>query len=295
MTDVVFAGGFRVGKVQAGANYYYHLDRLGSVRLVTQTPNLETFTAKYLPYGNLYATTGAENFQYTGKHLDVSTGLYYYGYRYLDSQSGRFMTVDPHSPVYVNPQTLNQYIYALDNPNRYSDPTGAVANEIPTHAELEQWIEDDKEYAYNKWGAGKERYLNLLKKLGWYDLWAYTNNPTTTFFQAATTSATTTQWITTTATTQITTITTTQQMTTMMPQPLPGQSIQPTTSVTSIQSTYGSTTTLSPQTLACIQATTQPITEELAFGGLAVAVDPLNAIGWIHLIGGLYDLFFPCH
>lgn len=56
-----------------------------------------------------------------------------------------------------NPQTLNQYIYALDNPNRYSDPTGAVANEIPTHAELEQWIEDDKEYAYNKWGAGKER------------------------------------------------------------------------------------------------------------------------------------------
>ncbi len=35
VTDVVFAGGFRVGKVQGGVSYYYHLDRLGSVRLVT--------------------------------------------------------------------------------------------------------------------------------------------------------------------------------------------------------------------------------------------------------------------
>lgn len=130
-TDLVFAGGFRVGKVQAGVNYYYHLDLLGSVRLVTQTPNLQTFTAKYLPYGNLYATSGAENFQYTGKQLDVSTGLCYYGYRYLDSQFGRFMTVNPAQPNYMNPQTLNQYIYALDNPNRYTDPTGADASTDP--------------------------------------------------------------------------------------------------------------------------------------------------------------------
>jgi RHS repeat-associated protein len=103
-TDVVFSGGLRVGKVQGGSTaYYYHLDRQGSVRLVTQNPNQQTFTAKYLPYGQPYATSGTENFQYTGKQLDVPTGLYYYGYRYLDSQSGRFMTQDVLPPNYMNP------------------------------------------------------------------------------------------------------------------------------------------------------------------------------------------------
>ncbi len=59
-TDVIFAGGFRVGKIQGGVSYYYHLDRLGSVQLVTQTANLQTFTSKYLPYGPAYATSGAD-------------------------------------------------------------------------------------------------------------------------------------------------------------------------------------------------------------------------------------------
>jgi len=166
--------------------------------------------------------------------LDVSTGLYYYGYRYLDGQSGRLMTVDPQSPVYVNPQTLNQYIYALDNPNRYSDPTGAVAKETITRAELKQQEEDEKEDAIDR-----QRCEKLLKKLNLYDLWAYTNNPTTTFFRAATTSATTTQWITTTPTTQITTITTTQQTTAST-----WGLTTTVSSVTTTTSTTGSTTQL---------------------------------------------------
>jgi hypothetical protein len=76
VSDVVFAG-VRVGRVQAGVNYYYHLDSLGSVRLVTQSgSSIQPFTAKYLPYGASYGTSGTESFQYTGKQWDVSTGLY---------------------------------------------------------------------------------------------------------------------------------------------------------------------------------------------------------------------------
>jgi RHS repeat-associated protein len=100
------------------------LDLLGSVRLVTQTQNLQSFTAKYLPYGNLYATTGAENFQYTGKELDLPTGLSYYGYRYYDGQIGRFVTRDISPSRLVNPQTLNRYSYVLDNPTTFQDPNG---------------------------------------------------------------------------------------------------------------------------------------------------------------------------
>jgi YD repeat-containing protein len=36
VTDIISAGGLRVAKVQGAATSYYHLDRLGSVRLVTQ-------------------------------------------------------------------------------------------------------------------------------------------------------------------------------------------------------------------------------------------------------------------
>ncbi len=127
VTDIIFVGSFRVGKIQGGVNYYYHLDRLGSVRFVTQTANLQTFTAKYLPYGAPYATSGSENFQYTGKQLDVPTGLYYYGYRYLDSQSGRFITPDIQQPNTLNPQTLNRYTYANNNPISFLDPNGLQA------------------------------------------------------------------------------------------------------------------------------------------------------------------------
>ncbi len=65
-TDIASARGFRVGRIQSGVNYYYHLDRLGSIRLVTQSANVQTFVAKLLPFGTPYATSGTESFQYTG-------------------------------------------------------------------------------------------------------------------------------------------------------------------------------------------------------------------------------------
>jgi RHS repeat-associated protein len=126
-TDEVFAAGLRVAKVQGAATSYYHLDRLGSVRLVTQTSSVLLFQTKYQPYGSLSATSGTEMFQFTGKQLDAATGLYYYGYRYYDSQSGRLITQDPKEANYQNPQSLNRYIYCLDNPNTYVDSNGGGA------------------------------------------------------------------------------------------------------------------------------------------------------------------------
>jgi RHS repeat-associated protein len=123
-TDIVFAGRLRIGRIQGGVNYYYHLDRLGSVRLVTQNANVQSFSAKYLPYGATYATSGSESFQFTGKQLDVSSGLSYFGYRYYDSQMGRFATQDLASERLVAPQTLNRYSYALNSPLAKRDSDG---------------------------------------------------------------------------------------------------------------------------------------------------------------------------
>jgi RHS repeat-associated protein len=137
-TDFIFAASLRVGKVQGAATSYYHLDRLGSVRLVTQAANVVAFQTEYQPYGALSATTGSETFQFTGKQLDSTTGLYYFGNRYYDSQSGRFVSEDPAPANSNEPQSLNRYVYALDNPLVNIDPTGLYDPGYETQAEAEK-------------------------------------------------------------------------------------------------------------------------------------------------------------
>ena len=55
--------------------------------------------------------------------------MYYEGARYYDPTTGRFTIQDSITGVQQDPMTLNRYIYARDNPERYVDPTGhSMAN-----------------------------------------------------------------------------------------------------------------------------------------------------------------------
>ncbi|MHB8702452.1 MAG: RHS repeat-associated core domain-containing protein [Nitrososphaerales archaeon] len=67
---------------------------------------------------------GYESFMYTGKQFDPSTGLYYYGARFYDDVLGRFITEDTNTGSREDPQSLNRYIYARDNPMSLVDPSG---------------------------------------------------------------------------------------------------------------------------------------------------------------------------
>ena len=60
---------------------------------------------------------------FTGQRLD-ETGLYYYNARYYDPTIGRFISADTFAQNFTNPQNLNRYSYVLNNPLRYTDPTG---------------------------------------------------------------------------------------------------------------------------------------------------------------------------
>ena len=51
----------------------------------------------------------------------------YYGARYYDPVPGRFIQPDTLLPDMYNPQALNRYSYALNNPYKYTDPTGHEA------------------------------------------------------------------------------------------------------------------------------------------------------------------------
>ncbi len=91
---------------------------------------------RYYPYGaSRYASGSTPTaYKFTGQRPDEATGLYFYNARYYDPALGRFTQPDTIVPAVGNPQALNRYAYALNNPLRYTDPTGRF-----TEDELLRW------------------------------------------------------------------------------------------------------------------------------------------------------------
>jgi RHS repeat-associated protein len=109
---------------------YYHSDHLGSSNVITDAKGNQVEFSEYTPYGGfsrrIIPNNGAERttHYFTGKELDASTGLYFYGARYYDPALGRFITPDTIVQSPYDPQSLNRYAYCRNNPINLVDPTG---------------------------------------------------------------------------------------------------------------------------------------------------------------------------
>lgn len=64
---------------------------------------------------------------FTGKERDAESGNDYLGARYYGSNMGRMLSPDPVGGSLANPQSLNKYVYVLNNPLSLTDPTGLYA------------------------------------------------------------------------------------------------------------------------------------------------------------------------
>ena len=105
---------------------------------------------------------GRKRHNHTGKERDLETGLYYYGARYLDSKTSRWLSGDPAVGDYVpeapiddearkrngnlpgmggvfNYVNLHVYHYAGNNPVKYVDPTGKKTVVIYIRNENDWW------------------------------------------------------------------------------------------------------------------------------------------------------------
>jgi RHS repeat-associated protein len=112
---------------------YYHLDAIGSVRMVTDAAGLVVGRYDYQPFGlplDRVPPPPPERLQFAGKERDSETGFDYFGGRYYSSVQGRFTSPDPAAHDLVNPQTFNKYRYALNNPLRYIDRDGLYEEDV---------------------------------------------------------------------------------------------------------------------------------------------------------------------
>ena len=120
--------------VQAQLNTtYYHGDQLGSARLTTSGGGWATTSDTFYPFGlEPGGPAGPGHFQYAGLERDPETGLDHATFRQYSSSTGRWMSPDPYdgSMDLGNPQSLNRYNYAGNNPLRYTDPTGLFGQEV---------------------------------------------------------------------------------------------------------------------------------------------------------------------
>lgn len=112
--------------IRDGGIHYYHADRLGSVIYLTDEQGEVAASYDYDPFGRIVRQEGTvvNPFTFTGREFDRETGLYYYRARYYDPGLGRFLSPDPAAPRLHQPQTLNPYLYAQNNPVRFIDPMG---------------------------------------------------------------------------------------------------------------------------------------------------------------------------
>jgi len=133
-TEVSAAGQFLATYKPYGVHYAI-TDWLGTKRAQVDPGNTlnangvdETCTS--FAFGdqlNCNTSLDASPRHFTGKERDSESGLDYFGARYFGSNMGRFMSPDPSVLDFAdlgNPQSLNLYQYALNNPLKYVDPTG---------------------------------------------------------------------------------------------------------------------------------------------------------------------------
>ncbi|WP_242631631.1 RHS repeat-associated core domain-containing protein [Sedimentibacter sp. zth1] len=145
-----------------GGLMYYEFDGLSSTTALRDRHGDKIEDYRYDVFGNIQTgITSPYNLRgYTGHLYDGKASLVYMNARWYNPNVGRFMTEDTYRGDISNPQSLNQYAYALNNPVNYVDPTGHLAvyteskilamsrsevdSEISSMSKI--WFEDEDEF-----------------------------------------------------------------------------------------------------------------------------------------------------
>jgi RHS repeat-associated protein/uncharacterized repeat protein (TIGR01451 family) len=110
---------------------YFLSDHLGSTSVVLDDDGTILEQQRYLPFGGVRTDLASPGFRitntdftYTGQRDLPDTGLMDYKARFYSPTLGRFIQPDTIIPKMADPQSWNRFSYVINNPLRYTDPTG---------------------------------------------------------------------------------------------------------------------------------------------------------------------------
>ena len=133
-----------VGASTTATTTYLHPDHLGGTNVTTDEDGEVTQTLDYYPYGSQRIATGSfsEQRRFIGEEYDPDTDFSYLNARYYQGSRGQFMSQDPVfllmgdrkgmkemaqqelGAILADPQVLNSYNYARNNPIVFKDSSG---------------------------------------------------------------------------------------------------------------------------------------------------------------------------
>jgi RHS repeat-associated protein len=117
------------------ASFYWELtDPLGTGMVMLDETGARRVHRTYSPFGVEHASAGTASWlprHYAGHLEDGDSGLVYMQARWMDPQTGTFLSVDPVVADAADPQAFNAYAYARNNPLSFVDPTGEFCIPIP--------------------------------------------------------------------------------------------------------------------------------------------------------------------
>jgi RHS repeat-associated protein len=144
--DYVWRDGLLLGGERPailGGRRHFHLDHLGSPRLITSDSGQIVSSHDYLPFGGESSSISQEGpsadgfdreepLKFIGHERDYAGGfgredghaIDYMHARYYSAGISRFLSVDPVEGTPHEPQTWNRYIYVYNNPLNYVDRDG---------------------------------------------------------------------------------------------------------------------------------------------------------------------------
>jgi RHS repeat-associated protein len=136
--DYIWRDGLLLASVSQTASgpttYHYHLDHLGTPRLITRDGGVLVAKHSYYPFGAEMAInpteTTTELMKFAGHERDVVPGdnhsVDYMHARFYNPTAGRFLSVDPVGGDAEQPQSWNRYAYVRNNPIGNTDPDGKI-------------------------------------------------------------------------------------------------------------------------------------------------------------------------
>jgi len=143
--DFIYRGSSILASITPTETQHFHLDHLGTPRLITTAGGGQRGRHDYEPFG-AETTSSLQNDQrlkFTSHERDLNGPatsedrdyLDYMHARFYNPNVGRFLSVDPQrlDRVTTTPQAWNRYAYALNNPLKYVDPDGRETQLVLGH------------------------------------------------------------------------------------------------------------------------------------------------------------------